>query len=242
MSKIAIFSDIHANSSALDHVIEDAYSQGVASFACLGDIVGYGPKPSDCVTRVQELKCVCVKGNHDEYVADSYDLSAFNAQARTALEWTRNNLSSGQKDWLASLPYTRRLGRNMIVHATLDRPDKWEYIHNSFDAAIVMHHQTTPICFYGHTHVPVTYEMHGNSAKVVTNDTVQIQNGCKYLINTGSVGQPRDGDPKASYVIFDRVERTVQFRRVEYDIQTVADDIVSVGLPNSLADRLIKAS
>jgi len=242
MSKIAIFSDIHANSAALENVIQDATDQGVSSFACLGDIVGYGPNPSDCVTRIQELKCVTVKGNHDEYVADSYDLSLFNTQARTALEWTREKLSTGQKNWLASLPYTKRLGRNMIVHATLDDPEKWDYIRNSFDAAIVMQKQNTPVCFYGHTHIPIAYEMRGSNAKAVPLGKVNIENGCKYLINTGSVGQPRDGDTEASYVIFDRIERSVEFRRVAYDIQTVADEIRSVGLPDSLAERLIQAS
>jgi len=242
MSKIAILADIHANIIALESVIADAESKGVTSFACLGDIVGYGPSPSECITRIQELKCVCVKGNHDEYVADSYDLSKFNPQAREALEWTRGNLSFSQKQWLAELPYTKRLGRHMLVHATLENPEKWDYVRNSFDAAITMNHQNTPVCFYGHTHIPVTYKMSGNKATKVTESIIKLDNDCKYLINTGSVGQPRDGDPKASYVIFDRVARTVAFNRVEYNIEEVAEDIINNGLPDSLAERLVKAS
>lgn len=242
MSRIAIFSDIHANMTALEEVISDATEQAVSSFACLGDIVGYGPHPGDCVTRIQELKCVSVKGNHDEYVLDHYDLTSFNSQAREALEWTRVNLSAGQKEWLGSLPYTKRLGRNLIVHATLENPETWEYVRNSFDASIAIRAQNTPVCFYGHTHVPVAYELAGNSAKLLQTNKVTIQDGAKYLINTGSVGQPRDGDQRASYIIFDRATRTVEFRRVAYDVKAVADDITNAGLPHTLAERLIEAS
>jgi len=241
MSKLAIISDIHANITALDRVIEDAQAQGVNSFACLGDIVGYGPNPNECVSRIQELKCICVKGNHDEYVDSNLDLSNFNPQAREALEWTRRKLSSGQKEWLMNLPYSRRLGRHMIVHATLDNPEKWEYVRNKFDAAIILNNQKTPICFYGHTHVPVSYEHDGRTTNMMDSNSFDVVNGHKYLINVGSVGQPRDGDSNASYSIFDRVARTIENRRVNYDIETVADDILSNGLPEGLAKRLMEA-
>ncbi|MDB9741359.1 metallophosphatase family protein [Akkermansiaceae bacterium] len=241
MSKIAIFSDVHANLPALELVIEDATEQGVTRFACLGDVVGYGPYPSDCVTRIQELNCICIKGNHDEYISADKNLDDFNEQAQASLEWSRKNLSDSQKDWLASLPYTRRLGRQMLVHATLDKPEAWDYVRNSFDAAIAMKTQNTPICFYGHTHVPISYELNGNKVNVLPEKVVNIDPNNKYLINCGSVGQPRDGEPKASYIIYDRLEQTVSFRRVAYDIQSVADEIRSVGLPEKLADRLITA-
>ncbi len=242
MSKIAIISDIHANFTALKEVMKDAEENGASSYVCLGDIVGYGPNPAECVTKIQEMKCICVKGNHDEYVTNSYDLTAFNSQAREALEWTRSKLSEGQKEWLGALPYTRRLGRNMLVHATLEDPEKWDYVRNSFDASIMMGYQKTPICFYGHTHVPIAYEKSGASAQKVDPGLIKLKEGSKYLVNVGSVGQPRDGDPKASYAIFDRIARTIEFRRVNYDIQLVADEILSNGLPESLAERLIEAS
>lgn len=242
MSRVAIFSDIHANLAALKSVIADAETQGVSSFACLGDIIGYGPNPSDCVTLVQSLKCPTVKGNHDQYAEDDYNLDNLNDQAQEAMMWTRNNLSANQKNWLANLPYTRRLGRNTLVHATEKKPENWEYIRNSFDAVISLQSQTTPICFYGHTHVPVAYELRGTRAQTVEQETVNIELSCKYLINVGSVGQPRDGDPKASYVIFDRIKRCVEFKRVKYDIDTVINDIRNTGLPESLAERLIEAS
>lgn len=242
MSKIAIISDIHANLTALEEVLKDAENNGVSSYACLGDIVGYGPNPAECVTKIQEMKCACVKGNHDEYVTNSYDLTSFNSEARLALEWTRGKLSEGQKEWLGNLPYTRRLGRNMLVHATLKNPEQWDYVRNSFDASIMMGHQKTPICFYGHTHMPVAYEKSGASAQRIDTSLIQLQEGSKYLINVGSVGQSRDGDPKASYIIFDRAARTIEFRRVNYDIHYVADEIGNNNLPRSLANRLIEAS
>ena len=242
MSRIAIFSDIHANLPALEKVVADAQDQNVSDFACLGDIVGYGPNPGECVSYMQELKCVCVKGNHDEYIEDKCDLTNFNTQAREALEWTRSNLSAGQKSWLASLPYTKRLGRNMLVHASIENPEQWGYVRNSFDAALMMQKQNTPVCFYGHTHIPLAYEMQGTSAKKIDPGTLTIENGAKYLVNTGSVGQSRDGDIRASYVIFDRIQRSIEFRRVQYDIQRVVNEITNTSLPDTLATRLQEAS
>ena len=242
MSRIAIFSDIHSNLPALEKVVEDATAQNVNSFACLGDIVGYGPNPSECVSYMQELKCVCIKGNHDEYIQDSFDLAHFNDQAREALEWTRNSLSAGQKSWLASLPYTKRIGRNMLVHASIDSPEQWNYVRNSFDASMMMQKQNTPLCFYGHTHIPVIYEMQGTSAKKIKPDQLTIKKGSKYLINTGSVGQPRDGDTRASYVIFDKIQNSIEFRRVKYDMQKVVNEITATSLPDTLAERLQEAS
>jgi len=121
VSKIAIISDIHANATALHAVLADAATQEVQNFLCLGDVVGYGPDPSECVRLIQELDCITIKGNHDEYVADDYDLTSFNEEATEALIWTRSNLSGAQKSWLASLPYTRRFGRNSLVSSTPQR-------------------------------------------------------------------------------------------------------------------------
>lgn len=242
MSKIAIFSDVHANLAALNNVISNALEKGVSKFVCLGDVVGYGPNPSDCITKIQQLNCICIKGNHDEYVTSQDDFKNFNEQAQLSLNWTKNQISEAQKSWLSNLPYTRRLGRNTLVHATLEEPEKWEYVRNRFDAAIAMKDQKTPICFYGHTHMPVSYEMTGHTVNKATESLIQLDEKAKYLINPGSVGQPRDGNSAASYIIFDRIERTISFERVEYDVQTVADEIISMGLPDSLAKRLITAS
>ncbi len=241
MSKIAIISDIHANLPALHSVLVDAEKQGVERHVCLGDVVGYGPNPSECVTRIQELGCICIKGNHDEYISYDDEANNFNEIAKAALTWTKSQLSAPQKAWLASLPYTRRIGRQMLVHASINNPEGWEYVRNSFDASIAINAQTTDICFSGHTHVPIVYEMDGGKVKVLSGEVVKLDANNKYLINCGSVGQPRDGDPMACYVIFDRAERSVTFRRVEYDLESVASEIRAAGLPEKLADRLIAA-
>jgi len=242
MSRTAIISDIHANSVALEAVFEDAKTQGVNNFACLGDVVGYGPDPSECVRLIQELNCITIKGNHDEYVADGYDLSNFNDEAQEALLWTRSNLSTPQKDWLASLPYTRRLGRNELVHATLDEPEQWKYVLNRLDASILLKKQRSTITFFGHTHKPMAFhQVNGETNKLDESD-IEINQNHKYLINVGSVGQPRDGEVKASYVIFDRTARTVENRRVNYDIDITVQRIKNSTLPNSLAQRLLEAS
>ncbi len=241
MSKIAIFSDVHANLAALDAVLADASTQGVERYACLGDVVGYGPRPAECVTKIQDMECICIKGNHDEYISYDDELNNFNNLAREALIWTKSQLSSPQKEWLASLPYTRRLGRQMLVHASMENPSAWEYVRNSFDASIAIKYQTTQMCFSGHTHVPVVFEMIGGKVHVRHDEVVTIDPANKYLINVGSVGQPRDGDPLACYVVFDRLERTLTFRRVAYDVESVAQEILNAGLPEKLANRLIEA-
>ena len=241
MSKIALISDIHANLTALESVLADAAQQGAERYVCLGDVVGYGPNPSECVTAIQELGCICIKGNHDEYISYGDELNNFNELAKAALTWTKGQLSTPQKDWLASLPYTRRLGRQMLVHASINNPESWEYVRNSFDASIALNAQNTDMCFSGHTHVPIVYEMSGGKVKSIDEEVVQLDATSKYLVNCGSVGQPRDGDPRACYVMFDTIERTITFRRIPYDAESVAAEIRAAGLPEKLAARLIEA-
>ena len=240
--KTAIFSDIHANLAALNAVLDDAREHGVNNFACLGDIVGYGPNPSECIAKIQDIKCVCVRGNHDEDSSNVRSLDNLNELARKSLEWTRSSLSSGQKQWLSSLPLQRRLGRNILVHASLNEPGQWEYVTNKFDAGLALKSQSAPICFFGHTHRPVCYEYSDRSATAVKASEIKIETDKKYLINVGSVGQPRDGNAKASYVIYNRIERTISFRRVEYDVRSVMRGIETAGLPSKLATRLIEAA
>ena len=242
MFKTAIFSDIHANFSALKAVLDDAEENGVQNYACLGDIVGYGPNPIDCIAMIQKIGCVCVKGNHDDDCSNSRDLTNLNDLARKSLGWTRKHISTSQKEWLASLPYTRRLGRNLLVHSCISEPDKWLYVRNRFDAAVEMTHQKTPICFFGHTHTPACYEKKGGSVDIIEEEITQLNPDNQYLINVGSVGQPRDGIPEACYVIFDRSARTLVFRRVKYDIQSVVSEINNAGLPSSLGERLVSAT
>ena len=238
MSKLALFSDIHGNLEALTSIIEDARNQGVTNFACLGDLVGYGPDPGGCVAKVQEIGCVCVKGNHDEDASNDRDLWNLSEVARESLTWTRERLSESQKQWLRELPYQKRLGRHMLVHATLDDPSSWQYIHNKFDAQIALSDQKQSLCFFGHTHVPVAYSSDGSLVKTIKKSKINLASDLKYLVNVGSVGQPRDGNPKACYVIFDSTKKTIQYQRVDYNIERVVEELSQAGLSENLSDRL----
>ncbi len=235
--KIALFGDIHANYEALEAVLVDANEQGCQDHVCLGDIVGYNADPSLCLEKIRELGCPVVKGNHDEDASGQHSLEMMNPVAAEALEWTREQLSAEQREWLARVRMVRQIHDFTIVHSTLDQPNSWNYVTNKFDAMSNFSYQFTQVCFHGHTHVPRVFI---RSAKVqeVKADEVEIEPGMKYFINAGSVGQPRDGDWRASYCIFDTKTNTVKFRRLEYDIKTAQRKIIEAGLPELLATRL----
>jgi len=235
--RIAIFADIHANLEALEAVLADAAQQSVTEYVCLGDIVGYNADPSACLEKVRDLACPTVKGNHDEDAAGSHSLDTMNPVAAAALEWTRTQLSDEQRQWLTRLRMVRQIAEFTAVHSTLDQPGSWNYVTNRFDAMANFSYQFTPLCFHGHTHVPRVY-MKTDRVQEVPADSIAIEKGAKYFINVGSVGQPRDGDWRASYAIYDIPSQHVVFRRVEYDIVTTQEKIIAAGLPRMLAERI----
>jgi len=237
--RIAIFADIHANLEALNAVLADAQQQAVTDYVCLGDIVGYNADPAACLEKVRELGCPTVKGNHDEDAAGSHSLDNMNPVAAAALEWTRSQLSDEQRQWLARLRMVRQVSEFTAVHSTLDQPTNWNYVTNRFDAMANFSYQFTPLCFHGHTHVPRVY-VKTDRVQEVPADSITIEKGAKYFINVGSVGQPRDGDWRASYAIYDVPSQLVVFRRVEYDIVTAQQKILAAGLPKMLAERIME--
>ena len=237
--RIAIFADIHANLEALNAVLADAQQQAVTDYVCLGDIVGYNADPAACLEKVRELGCPTVKGNHDEDAAGSHSLDNMNPVAAAALEWTRSQLSDEQRQWLARLRMVRQVSEFTAVHSTLDQPANWNYVTNRFDAMANFSYQFTPLCFHGHTHVPRVY-VKTDRVQEVPSDSITIEKGAKYFINVGSVGQPRDGDWRASYAIYDVPSQLVVFRRVEYDIVTTQQKILAAGLPKMLAERIME--
>ncbi len=248
MPKTAIISDIHSNLHALTSVIEDVQSQGCSDIVCAGDIVGYNAYPRECLDYIRSLNCPTIKGNHDEdVVAASYYM--MNPVARQAMEWTREQLNDDQLGWLKKLPYVRLVRSQFaIVHATLDTPKNWAYILNASDARGSFSRQSLPVCFHGHTHVPKIYAMDGNHAieneelatQLYTNSeySFQPQMGVKYFINVGSVGQSRDGDPRACYCIYDTDNNIITLRRINYDVAAAQAAIMAAGLPAFLAERL----
>ncbi len=235
--KFAIFGDIHANLEALEAVLEDAEEHDCSHFVCIGDVVGYNANPHECIEVVQRLDCPVVKGNHDEEASAETDLVGLNPLAEHAMTWTRNALTEDDKKWLRELQFVRQVRDFTIVHATLDTPSSWGYVTNKFDAMASFSYQYTPVCFFGHTHAPKFYVKAG-SVSVERASDMQIEPSKKYFINVGSVGQPRDGDWRASYAIYDLPAQRVFIRRLEYDLELAQDKIRKEGLPEMLAERL----
>ncbi len=235
--RFAIFGDIHANLHALDAVLADAREQACTHYVCLGDVVGYNAFPKQCIDLVRNLECPVVKGNHDEQASMLGDQEGFNPLAEEAMTWTREQLTNEDKEWLRSLRLQRQVRDFTIVHATLDTPHKWGYVFNQLDAAASFSYQHTSVCFIGHTHSPKAYVRDG-SVRTIPLDVLVLQKGKRYLINVGSVGQPRDGDWRSAYCIYDTNDGELQLRRIAYDLPAAQAAIIEAGLPRKLAERL----
>ena len=239
MSKLfAVLGDIHANLDALNVVLDDCRSQGVTDFLCTGDVVGYNACPHECMDIIRELGCPVVVGNHDFYVASQQNLDDFNPAAAAVVQWTRKQLSVDEIYWLRNLPFTHTQMGVTLVHSTMDNPENFGYVFDNLQAEANFLNQKTPVCFHGHTHCPMIYEKSMNGVFRIDAQDFKLPIGRKYFINVGSVGQPRDGDPRATYVIYDPKERTVRYRRLEYDIEAAQERIRLAGLPERLAARL----
>ena len=241
--RAAVISDIHANLEALDAVGRVAAQRGVESWVCLGDIVGYGADPRLCLQRLRELTDQIVLGNHDAAAVGLIDLSHFNPYARRAALWTADQLTQAERRFVASLPLTRESGDALCVHADPRAPGAWDYVFSSADAADAMAATRARCCFIGHSHQPfVCSLLVGQDDPVrwnpIRTGRVDLGGDRRFLVNVGSVGQPRDGDPRACFVIWDDRENTVEFVRVAYDLAAAQGKILAAGLPAYLADRL----
>lgn len=235
--RFAVLSDIHANLEAFDAVMADARENKCTDFVCLGDVVGYNANPHECVERVREMDCPIVKGNHDEQASLFESSRDFNEIAEAAIQWTRDQLTDEDKEWLRALKLQRQVRDFTIVHATLDTPEQWGYVFNNLDAAASFTYQQTTVCFFGHTHVPMGFIRDGGVQRQRI-DKLRIDPSKKYFINVGSVGQPRDGDWHAAYCIYHIESNVVEQRRVKYDLEAAQKKIIDAGLPRLLAERL----
>jgi predicted phosphodiesterase len=234
-----LLSDVHANLEACEAVLADL--SGVDAYLCLGDLVGYGPDPGACLERVRRLPgLICVVGNHDLAAAGKYDLNWFNPHARAAIEWTERQLTSEQKSYLAALPLTAEAGRAILVHGSL--PNHMEYLATVQDALNCFDAMPGALCFLGHTHLAEYFRRRGSSlfdhVPLHAGGEVAFESALRYIVNPGSVGQPRDGNPDASYGLWDTEARTIEIRRTKYDIAAVQQKMRQAGLPQYLADRL----
>jgi diadenosine tetraphosphatase ApaH/serine/threonine PP2A family protein phosphatase len=241
--KYAILADIHANLHALNAVLDDSKAQNCTHYACLGDIVGYGAYPKECVKIIQDMGMPCVKGNYDEYGSSKGNLETFTPDAAKAAEWTRSQLNKADREWLNKLPLIVDIEGFKLVHATLDSPQRWGYVFNRLDAEASFPYQETTVCFFGHTHIPMAYvrkpSASGRSLRIHCNvfSKFQFNPAKKYMVNPGSVGQPRDYNPKAAYATYDLDSQAVELRRVDYDIGAAQRAIENAGLPPRLFGR-----
>jgi predicted phosphodiesterase len=235
--KFAILADIHANLEALEVVLEDAKQQKATHYACVGDVVGYNANPKECLDIIRDTGMPCVKGNHDDYCSSEEPLEGFNPHAADAINWTRKQLTEEDRQWLRDLKYVRLVTSFSMVHATLDGPQRWGYVFDKLAAAASFTYQNTAVCFFGHTHVPVAF-IRDSVVRGGTYSKFKVEPGKKYFVNVGAVGQPRDNNPKAAYVIYDLDEGTIELRRLDYDIPKAQEKILGAGLPPRLAERL----
>ncbi len=235
--RYAIISDIHANFDALEAVFADIDKERVDRTVCLGDVVGYGAEPRECIAALRERNILTIAGNHDYAAIGKTNINYFNAYAKEATLWTRKVCTEEDKDYLRALALVEYLDDLTMVHGTLYAPELFDYILTTYDAYLSLQLLETPIAFLGHSHVPINFVWE-EMISFNYDREIQVRDGVKMLINVGSVGQPRDDNPKACYAIFDTKERVVWIRRIEYDIESAARKIREAGLPAALGERL----
>lgn len=235
----AILADVHGNLEALQSVVEDFRSEGAKQIAFLGDAVGYGANPNECLALLRELTDLRVAGNHDFGAVGLTDVAYFNPAARAALEWTRENLSAENRRLIEELSLVRETGDVTLVHSSLDDPAEWNYILTIYDAEESFLHLRSFLAFIGHSHRPIIFAREKNGRMQSFEKTEAIlEEDSQYIINVGSVGQPRDHNPRAAYALYDDIQQKYRLKRVPYDIQTAQEKILRAGFPSSLAERL----
>lgn len=234
--RTAILSDIHGNLEALEAVLTACQAVDVDDYVCLGDIVGYGASPNACVERIRALTDRVIAGNHDHAAVGLADLENFNPLARTAAVWTAEELTRENADYLRTRPMTVEAGDTICVHATPYEPEAWHYVFDAQDAEACFRLTDWRLCFLGHSHVAFICIAKGRRRE--TGSAATFSDGCRYVINAGSVGQPRDLDPRAAFALWDRPGEEVRIVRVGYDIVGAQTRMLNAGLPPLLAERL----
>jgi diadenosine tetraphosphatase ApaH/serine/threonine PP2A family protein phosphatase len=235
---VAVLSDIHSNDEALTAVLADARAQSADEIWCLGDIVGYGADPDAVTEKMKQDAVVSVAGNHDWAACGLISTRFFNRHAAAAADWTARNSSRATLDWLAALPLVARREGIVLVHATPSAPAAWNYCMQVEDALAEMESYTESVCLIGHSHYPGAFERDGEEIRYTRAPEIVLHESRQYLVNVGSVGQPRDGDARAAYALLDTTTRRLRHVRVAYDIPAAQAKILAAGLPPFLASRL----
>jgi diadenosine tetraphosphatase ApaH/serine/threonine PP2A family protein phosphatase len=236
--KIGIYSDVHGNLEALEAVLSAFSAEGISRLWCLGDLVGYGANPNECIARARETTESFVLGNHDAAVVGLEETTFFNRYAREAVQWTAAHLSDENYEWLRRLPLTVTENGFLLVHSSPFEPENWHYITRVADVLNAFNAINLRAAFVGHTHQPMLLMHREEQFFQFNGTTLKMEEGYRYLVNVGSVGQPRDGNPEAAYAVFDEEDQSVTLKRVSYDVATAQRKIREAGLPDVLAVRL----
>jgi len=243
-----LFSDVHSNWEAFEAVSEALKKEKIDQYIFLGDIVGYGADPKVCLKHlkilIDEEGCICVGGNHDYAVCEKTSSESYNMVAQESIEWTKSQIDAQEKDILTNMELVQRIPTDKdpdksftVVHASFDYPDQWRYILDIDDAQLNFKVLEDQICFIAHSHRPIVFTS-GEIVDWSLDETVPIQKDIRYIINIGSVGQPRDGNPKSSFAVYNSESNVLEIKRVSYDIKKAQKKIIDAGLPQILAERL----
>jgi diadenosine tetraphosphatase ApaH/serine/threonine PP2A family protein phosphatase len=237
--RYAVLSDIHGNLQALRAVLKAVDDMELDHLVCLGDVVGYGANPNEVIELISERSEMTIRGNHDEAALDPSQEAYFNAWAVEAIRWTREQLTDESVSFLSELPYVNRLDDVLLVHASPRDPEKWRYILSPQAAAAEFDAFEESFCLIGHSHVPMIVLRTEVGASELLEDEVALPAGARVIMNVGSVGQPRDGDPRACFAVLDIEDRSASLVRVRYDAEAAHRLIIEAGLPFFLGERLL---
>lgn len=236
--RYAIFSDIHSNLEAFETVLAAYENEQVERYLCIGDIVGYAANPKECIKIIKDKKVTTVAGNHDWASTGKFNIDYFNPYAKSAVVWTRDKIEASDISYLNNLDLVYKEGDFCLVHGTLLKPQNFDYMSELKDAKETFKVMGVSLCFVGHTHFPITFIKEDTKIHYSQDNIIDIRPQKQYIINVGSVGQPRDRDSRACYSIYDSDEKAVYIKRIEYDIQAAQAKIINSGLPLFLAKRL----
>ena len=236
--RYGIISDIHGNLEALEVATEALSKEKIDRYMCLGDIVGYGTDPSPCIKRTRELCPVVVRGNHDAAASGTIDTRYFNEAARETIDWAREHITDSDVTFLRGLDLVYRNEHLTLVHGTLQEPEAFHYMFDKNAARATFALLENNVCFIGHSHVPGIFSCKNDKIEYSYKKKTKLAGDAKVIVNTGSIGQPRDGDPRLCFCIYDVERQLIELRRLSYDVKKTQEKILEAGLPSMLAYRL----
>jgi len=237
--KHLLFSDVHSNLEALEGLLAHISEEKPDKIFFLGDVVGYGANPSECLQTVADMADLCLAGNHDVAAAGILATTYFNPLAKEVIFWTQSQLSAEEIAYLKTLPVILQFPEFCLVHSSPWQPDQWNYIITKKDAADNFPYFSSSLCFIGHSHRAEIFILdQSENCRISLNEAIEVKENYRYIVNVGSVGQPRDNNPQAAYCLYDDQKKYIQIHRFDYNIQKAQQKIIQADLPHFLAERL----